>query len=173
MKIVSYAVLLTLVALLGTTASGCGPTRRVVVVNQGFVSTPGNMVLIFRGNYDPDVQYVIGNVVMFNGSLYFAVSNNTGMSPLTADWVSLTGPQGATGPAGAQGSAGPQGVPGPEGAPGPAGDPGAPGAQGPDGPPGPEGPPSDPCYVKHCFHKEKHEGHYWDPEFYCPGNQVD
>lgn len=155
---------------------GCGPKRRVVV-NQ-VVATPGSTVLVFRGEYDPSAQYRAGDVVVLNGLLFLATVDNSGVTPPGSNWVSLTGPQGPAGPAG------PQGIPGPEGAPGPAGDPGAPGAQGPAGPPGPQGPEGLPgedgvpgsvtiIYVKFCFHKHKHNPHYWNPEFWCPGKDHD
>lgn len=150
---------------------------------QGPQGAPG---LIWRGAWNADASYNVGDAVFFYGSAYIAIVVNTDACPTgeNADWdllaaqggIGPAGPPGPQGETGATGETGAQGVPGPEGPPGPAGDPGAAGAQGPDGPPGPQGPPGPAgatIYVKLCFSHHKHENHYWNPCFFCPGKSHD
>lgn len=156
-------------------AVGCGSTKRsTVVVSSGPTS---GVTMVYQGEYNPGHNYNEADVVLFEGQLYFALKADPGPLP-GLDWVLLNGTVGLTGPQG------PQGVPGPAGPPGPAGDPGAPGAQGPEGPPGPEGPQGltgeqgvpgsvTVIYVKFCFCKHKHHGHFWQPQFICPGKDHD
>jgi hypothetical protein len=93
----------------------------------------------WRGPWDPQVQYAIGDVVSDGGSTYVTLGAVSGGEPPAAPWQLMaaagrdgeTGPVGPTGPAGPAGSAGPQGAVGSTGAPGPIG---PAGPQGPDGP---------------------------------------
>jgi len=98
----------------------------------GAMGPAGSPGLVYRGMYSSEGNYLLGDVVMFQGSSYvsltgFNVGQTPGVSP--AYWGVLTaqGPAGATG---AQGEAGPQGA---QGLLGPVGPPGATGAQGAQG----------------------------------------
>lgn len=95
--------------------------------------------------FEPGRQYLLGDLVYWNGALYRANTNfPAGVPGISPDFSLITaaGPTGATGPAGApgaQGPVGPQGPQGPQGIQGPAGPQGAPGATGPQGPQGLQG----------------------------------
>jgi Collagen triple helix repeat (20 copies) len=126
----------------------------------GAAGAPGTPGLVYQGNYASTTNYVLGDVVFWQGASYASLlSGNHGNTPSTSpgQWGVLTaqGPTGATGAPGPQGVAGPQGLPGsvgPNGPPGPQGSQGIPGqagaqgltgpagAQGSSGPMGPQGP---------------------------------
>lgn len=182
---------LFLVALLlvGVTILGCGPTKRKYLIvqgqpgpqgavgpqgpqggqgepgpqgnpgpqgSQGDIGPTGSAGLTWCGDWNSETVYVPTDVVFYCGSAYVAVVTNTNDVPTSdvTSWNILV----------AQGATGDQGPPG---------DPGAPGAQGPTGPPGPPGPPCAVVYLKVCFCKTKHECHFWDPCFFCPGLSQD
>jgi hypothetical protein len=102
---------------------------------------PGSPGLVFQGTYSSTVSYVVGDVVVFDGSSFVSlVANNVGQTPglSAAFWGVLTsqGPQGVAGPTGATGAQGPAGPQGLVGAAGPAGVAGPMGILGPVGPQG-------------------------------------
>ncbi len=94
----------------------------------------------YRGTYDSTVNYVVNDMVVFQGSSYISlmagnVGNTPGLSPV--QWglvaeagVGTTGATGAMGPQGPPGLMGPQGLVGATGATGAAGAAGAPGTPG-------------------------------------------
>ena len=88
-------------------------------------------------------QYVVGEIIEYNGSYFICLANNDAIPPsggaLGVYWdpysfIGPIGPQGETGPTGPQGEVGPTGPQGEIGLTGPQGDPGATGATGPAGP---------------------------------------
>lgn len=185
MKLKSILAMLVLLLIPAMFLMGCGSKKKYIVV-QGQPGPKGDPGLVWRGNWDATANYGVGDVVYFNGSSYVAVIASLQSAPPSTFWniLALEGAPGPVGPIGPIGLAGDQGVPGPQGPigqpgvagpAGPPGEPGAPGAQGPDGPPGPSGPPGN-CvviYVRLCFSKHHHEGHFWNPCFFCPGKNHD
>ena len=104
----------------------------------GAAGPAGSPGLVYRGLYNSQGNYLLGDVVVFQGSSYasltsFNVGQTPGVSP--AYWGVLTA-QAPAGPTGAQGDAGPQGL---QGLLGPVGPPGSTGAQGQQGIPGEAG----------------------------------
>lgn len=99
----------------------------------------GEPGLNWRGRYDPEAAYVIGDAVEREGSSFIAgVEDPSGIPGEVGDWALLAsrgaqGEQGLAGPSGSPGGIGPVGPPGPVGPQGPQGEPGQ---QGPEGPPG-------------------------------------
>jgi Collagen triple helix repeat (20 copies)/IPT/TIG domain len=92
----------------------------------------------FKGAWTPGAPALGGDVVVYNGSAYVAVTaTNTATPPPNADWALFVA-EGAPGESGAQGAKGDTGATGPGGAQGPQG---PQGAQGPQGPQGPQGAP--------------------------------
>lgn len=94
----------------------------------------------WKGDWNSDALYSLGQMVTHAGSSYFATKQSTGITPPNATYWALiagVGPQGAAGPQGAPGE--PGGPEGPQGDPGPKGDQGDQGNPGPTGPPGPQG----------------------------------
>lgn len=87
---------------------GCGPKKKTLVV-----SNPAT-TLAFQGEFDLTRTYIKGDVVQFEGALYFALIDNPGPVP-GPGWVKLNGAQGPTGPAGQPGPQGPTGPAGPQG----------------------------------------------------------
>jgi collagen type VII alpha len=126
----------------------------------GVAGPAGSPGLVYQGAYSSEGNYLLGDVVVFQGSSYvsltgFNVGQTPGVSP--AYWGVLTaqGPAGATGVQGVGGPMGPQGLLGPVGPPGSTGAqgaqgiageaggqgiPGTTGAQGLSGPMGSQGP---------------------------------
>lgn len=77
---------------------------------------PPGMETGFNGTWSPNVTYVVGTTVVFDGAYYVSINNNTNILPTNStNWLLQLGPINGT-------------TPGPPGAPGPVG---------PDGPPGP------------------------------------
>jgi collagen type VII alpha len=125
----------------------------------GATGAQGLAGLTYQGAYSSTTNYILGDVVVFQGSSYasltgFNVGQTPGLSP--AYWGMLTqqGPIGLTGATGLPGPTGPTGALGPVGPPGEKGDtgaqgvagqagaqgiPGTTGAQGLQGPMGPQG----------------------------------
>jgi hypothetical protein len=107
--------------------------------------------LIFKGQWNPAIPYVVNDVVSYQGSSWIARRGNENVAPAEGDdWLLLVqrgepgpaGPQGTKGDAGAQGpkgDTGQQGLPGPTGPQGIQGIQGQTGLQGPAGPQGPKG----------------------------------
>lgn len=145
--------------------AACGPTKKkIFVVPQASTATAipvdssstgafVDVTLKFTGNYDATRQYRAGDVVVFNGKLYFAVMDVFNTPPPGPAWQLFSGVDGARGADGAPGATGPQGEVGPVGSQGPAGPQGPAGEQGPgedgedceghkNGPPGPAGNPN-------------------------------
>ena len=112
---------------------------------QGPMGPTGSMGpgLSEAGIFDSNRQYLLGDLVYWNGSLYRANVNFPmgipGVSP-DFDLITAAGPTGPTGPTGAQGARGPMGLQGPVGPQGPQGVAGPTGAAGPQGPQGVAGP---------------------------------
>jgi hypothetical protein len=112
--------------------------------------------LNLRGAYDADTEYLLGDVVSYQGSSYVAYQTTTGNLPTEGLYwylmvekgeVGATGPTGPQGIQGITGPTGPQGDIGPTGSQGVQGITGATGATGPTGadstvvgPTGPTGP---------------------------------
>jgi hypothetical protein len=105
--------------------------------------------IIWKGSWDINLAYFVGDVVEYNGSSYVCTVNITSLDspPPSYAWELLAqkgatgaqgiqGPVGATGPAGASGSIGATGATGPQG---PIGLTGAAGPQGLQGPAGNDG----------------------------------
>ena len=78
-------------------------------------------VLNEKGEWDAETEYVIHDLVLYEGSSYFATAPNTNVTPGTSsDWQLLaergkTGPQGEQGPRGEQGAKGDTGATGAQG----------------------------------------------------------
>jgi hypothetical protein len=77
------------------------------------VGPTGPVGMVYAGTWSAVVNYVINNVVSFNGGSYIAIAGNTNQEPdlYTNTWNPLSlpgseGPAGPTGPQGAQGSGG-------------------------------------------------------------------
>lgn len=119
----------------------------------GVTGTPG---LAYQGTYNSTTNYVLGDVVLWNGSSYASLlgsnrGNTPGAAPSTWGLLTAQGPAGAmgatggvgatgaTGSIGLTGPAGPQGVQGATGVMGNAGPQGFQGATGATGPAGPTG----------------------------------
>jgi collagen type VII alpha len=86
----------------------------------GPVGLPG---LVYQGTYASAMNYVLGDVVVFQGASYASLAgsnfgNTPGLSPLFWGLLTAQGPQGVQGFVGATGVAGPQGSPGSVGPPG-------------------------------------------------------
>ena len=118
------------------TAGAAGATG--VAGPRGSQGLPG---LVFQGNYSSGTNYLVGDVVLWQGSSYSSlVGGNLGNAPSFSpgQWGVLTaqGPVGAVGSTGAPGVAGVQGLPGSVGSNGP---PGPPGLQGIPGQAGGQG----------------------------------
>ena len=95
----------------------------------GAAGTPG---LVYQGNYSSVTNYVLGDVVFWQGASYASlIGSNHGNAPdqSPGQWGVLT----AQGPAGPTGGQGPQGLPGAQGPPGSVGPPGETGPQGAQG----------------------------------------
>lgn len=116
---------LLLVALVGLSlvAAACGPSRKTILVPQASTATPTpttgdgttTVTLKFAGEYDPTKQYHAGDVVTFNGKLFFATGDVIGIAPPGAGWQTLNGADGTNGLNGADGAQGPAGPAGPPG----------------------------------------------------------
>lgn len=111
---------------------------------KGLPGAPGlnaTRTLDYAGSWTIGATYPAGAVVTDAGSLYVALTPNTGSEPPSSSWAVLplgaTGKPGATGP---PGPAGDDGEPGPQGPVGPVGQTGDTGSQGPAGDTGPAGP---------------------------------
>jgi parallel beta-helix repeat protein len=149
------AAALVLAMFLGSTAVKAGDGFYVIPITS----------MTFRGDWDFTALYKVKDVVFFNGSSWFCLTDNQGITPDTSPtfWTLLaqkgdtgaagitgpqgpqgqtgaTGPQGPQGPQGLTGATGPQGLKGDTGATGPQGATGATGPQGPQGATGPTGP---------------------------------
>lgn len=78
-------------------------------------------VLNEKGEWDAETEYAIHDLVLYEGSSYFATAPNTNVTPGTSsDWQLLaergkTGPQGERGPQGEQGAKGDTGATGAQG----------------------------------------------------------
>jgi len=82
----------------------------------------------YKGEYNSETSYVIGNFVTYNGSCYTCIANSTGNLPTNTSYWKLVSSKGDTGP---------QGIQGPQGEKGDKGDPGGPqGEKGDKGDPG-------------------------------------
>ena len=102
-----------------------------------------------RGTWDVDATYMKNDMVVYEGSGFLCLLNNTsGIAPTNTTYWALyvsqgaqgpVGPQGPTGPVGPQGPQGIQGRQGPQGIQGLKGDQGEIGPEGPTGPQGPKG----------------------------------
>jgi hypothetical protein len=98
-----------------------------------------------RGTYDPTATYNIGDVVHYNGDLYYCIVNNpTGTPDVSTGWILFVprgpkGDKGDKGDTGGQGPKGDKGDNGNDGAQGPKGDKGDNGGQGPKGDKGDKG----------------------------------
>jgi hypothetical protein len=91
---------------------------------------------VFQHEWNNDAQYMLNDVVTYNGGAYVALKDAPAGTPdQSTDWKLFA----AAGAAGAQGEAGPQGPAGPHGPQGAKGDTGAVGPQGPAGATGPQG----------------------------------
>lgn len=85
----------------------------------------------YRGSWSATVSYVLGDVVVSDGSSYLARTASSGVKPGTdTTYWRVLAARGATGPRGQTGAQGPQGSPGPVGPPGPVGSPGPAGRDG-------------------------------------------
>lgn len=116
---------LLLAMLVGLAITACGPSRKTILVPQASTATPTptgdgttTVTLKFAGEYDPTKQYHAGDVVIFNGKLYFANVDVIGIAPPGAGWQTLNGADGANGANGTNGLDGAQGPAGPAGPPG-------------------------------------------------------
>lgn len=82
----------------------------------GPAGAAGAVGMIFAGQWATVVNYVVTDVVTFNGSSYIAIANNVNSEPDThpGSWALLAA-AGAAGPAGPTGATGPQGPAGASG----------------------------------------------------------
>jgi Collagen triple helix repeat (20 copies) len=104
----------------------------------GATGAAGSPGLVYQGDYASTTNYVLGDVVLFQGASYASLlAGNHGNTPSSSpsEWGVLTA-QGPAGPTGAQGL---QGLPGVQGPPGSVGAPGEIGPQGAQGIPGQAG----------------------------------
>lgn len=102
-----------------------------------------------RGTWDVDATYMKNDMVVYGGSGFLCLLDNTsGIAPTNTTYWALyvsqgaqgpVGPQGPTGPVGPQGPQGIQGQQGPQGIQGLKGNQGEIGPEGPTGPQGPKG----------------------------------
>ena len=63
----------------------------------------------YKGEYNSETSYVIGNFVTYNGSCYTCIANSTGNLPTNTSYWKLVSSKGDTGPQGPQGIQGIQG----------------------------------------------------------------
>lgn len=99
--------------------------------------------IFWRGAWEENVQYQIGDAIQYGGSGYLCIGDHTSSGtnfPPDAQYWSLMVLQGANGPTGPQGPIGQTGAEGPTGPQGPTGEMGAAGPTGPQGPIGLTGP---------------------------------
>ena len=75
-------------------------------------------VLNEKGEWDAETEYTIHDLVLYEGSSYFATAPNTNVTPGTSSDWQLLAEKGAKGDTGAQGPQGPQGLKGDTGATG-------------------------------------------------------
>lgn len=141
--------ILAAAALLVLSASSAY-TAEVVVIPLGS-KTFIEASIFWRGAWEENVQYQVGDAIQYGGSGYLCIGSHTSTGtnfPPDAQYWSLmvlqgdigpTGPQGPIGNTGAEGPAGPQGPTGATGAAGPTGPQGPIGPTGPTGPAGPSG----------------------------------
>ena len=64
----------------------------------------------YRGTWDTNVFYYVGDVTTFGDQMYFATANRQSSPPDTGSWVLYSGPTGYTGSQGITGYVGSQGV---------------------------------------------------------------
>ncbi len=107
--------------------------------------------IYWRGAWEENMQYQVGDAIQYGGSGYLCVENHTSSGanfpPDTQYWslmvlqggIGPTGPQGPIGQTGAVGPIGPEGSTGATGPAGPTGQQGPIGQTGPVGPAGPSG----------------------------------
>jgi len=104
--------------------------------------------IFWRGAWEENVQYQIGDAIQYGGSGYLCIGDHTSSGtnfPPDAQYWSLMVLQGANGPTGPQGPIGQTGAEGPTGPQGPTGEMGAAGPTGPQGPIGLTGPAGPQC----------------------------
>jgi len=63
----------------------------------------------YKGEYNSETSYVIGNFVTYNGSCYTCIANSTGNLPTNTSYWKLVSSKGDTGPQGIQGPQGEKG----------------------------------------------------------------
>jgi hypothetical protein len=95
---------------------------------------------VWKGDYDPEVGYVVRDTVFYQGSTYLSTFPGTGKLPTDAAYWDLFAYRGDKGDQGIQGVIGPKGNLGAAGVDGTDGSQGVQGFQGPIGEDGPNGP---------------------------------